>query len=41
VLVAGSSIFGARDGVAVAMNRLRAAVDLRWQETEAAEQSAL
>ena len=41
VLVAGSSIFGARDGVAAAMNRLRAAVDLRWQETEAAEQSAL
>jgi len=40
VLVAGSSIFGARDGIAAAMNRLRAAVDLRWQETEAAEQSA-
>jgi ribulose-phosphate 3-epimerase len=41
VLVAGSSIFGAREGVTAAMERLRLAVDLRWQGTEAAEQSAL
>jgi ribulose-phosphate 3-epimerase len=41
VLVAGSSIFGAREGVAAAMKRLRTAVDLRSQETEAAEQPAL
>ena len=41
VLVAGSSIFGAREGITSAMKRLRAAVNLRWQGTEAAEQSAL
>jgi ribulose-phosphate 3-epimerase len=41
VLVAGSSIFGDRDGVASAMNRLRAAIDRAKDETELAEQAAL
>jgi ribulose-phosphate 3-epimerase len=41
VLVAGSSIFGAREGVTSAMKRLRAAVNARSQGTEAAEQSTL
>jgi len=41
VLVAGSSIFGDRDGVASAMKRLRAAVDHTKDETELAEQAAL
>jgi ribulose-phosphate 3-epimerase len=41
VLVAGSSIFGTREGVTAAMERLRLAADLRSQRTEAAEQSAL
>jgi ribulose-phosphate 3-epimerase len=40
VLVAGSSIFGAREGVAAAMQRLRTAAEQSWQGTEAAEQSA-
>jgi ribulose-phosphate 3-epimerase len=41
VLVAGSSIFGDRDGVASAMKRLRAAIDRTNDETELAEQAAL
>jgi len=41
VLVAGSAIFGDRDGVATAMKRLRMAVNHIEDETEAAEQSAL
>jgi len=41
VLVAGSAIFGAREGVAAAMSRLRKAVSHREGETEAAERSAL
>jgi ribulose-phosphate 3-epimerase len=41
VLVAGSAIFGAREGVAAAMKRLRKAVHLMEDETEAAERSAL
>jgi ribulose-phosphate 3-epimerase len=41
VLVAGSAIFGAREGVAAAMKRLRAAVSHIEDETEAAERSAL
>jgi ribulose-phosphate 3-epimerase len=40
VLVAGSSIFGDRDGVASAMKRLRAAIDRTNDETELAEQAA-
>jgi len=40
VLVAGSSIFGAREGVAAAMQRLRTAAEQSWQGTEAAEPSA-
>jgi ribulose-phosphate 3-epimerase len=40
VLVAGSSIFGDRDGVATAMKRLRAAIDRTNDETELAEQAA-
>jgi ribulose-phosphate 3-epimerase len=41
VLVAGSSIFSDRDGVASAMKRLRAAIDSTKNETELAEQAAL
>jgi ribulose-phosphate 3-epimerase len=41
VLVAGSAIFGAREGVAAAMKRLRTAVNHIEDETEAAERSAL
>ena len=41
VLVAGSAIFGDRDGVASAMKRLRAAIDHPKDETELAEQAAL
>jgi ribulose-phosphate 3-epimerase len=41
VLVAGSSIFSDRDGVAGAMKRLRAAFDHAKDETELAEQAAL
>jgi len=41
VLVAGSSIFGDRDGVGSAMKRLRAAIDHAQDETELAEQAAL
>jgi ribulose-phosphate 3-epimerase len=41
VLVAGSSIFGDRDGVAAAMNRLRTAIDRTNDETELAGQAAL
>ena len=41
VLVAGSSIFSDRDGVASAMKRLRAAVASTKNETELAEQAAL
>jgi ribulose-phosphate 3-epimerase len=41
VLVAGSAIFGAREGVAAAMKRLRTAVSHIEDETEAAERSAL
>jgi ribulose-phosphate 3-epimerase len=41
VLVAGSAIFGAREGVAAAMSRLRKAVSPIEDETEAAERSAL
>ena len=39
VLVAGSSVFGARGGVATAMQRLRTAVDLSRQGTDAATPS--
>ena len=39
VLVAGSSIFGARGGVATAMQRLRTAVDLSRQGADAATSS--
>src|SRR5207247_7265826 len=41
VLVAGSAIFGNRDGVAAAMNRLRTALDDMERETVPAERSAL
>ena len=41
VLVAGSSIFGHRDGVATAMKRLRAAIDHTEDETELDQPSAL
>ena len=41
VLVAGSSIFGDRDGVAAGMKRLRTAIDHAKDQTELAEQSAL
>ena len=41
VLVAGSAIFGDRNGVAAAMSRLRAALDEMERETEPAERSAL
>jgi ribulose-phosphate 3-epimerase len=41
VLVAGSAIFGDRDGVGTAMKRLRMAVNHREDETEAAARSAL
>ena len=41
VLVAGSAIFGDRDGVGTAMKRLRMAVNHREDETEAAGRSAL
>jgi len=41
VLVAGSAIFGAREGVAAAMKRLQTALNHIDDETEAAEQSAL
>ncbi|HKX02643.1 MAG TPA: ribulose-phosphate 3-epimerase [Methylomirabilota bacterium] len=41
VLVAGSAIFGDRDGVAAAMERLRMAVYHQEDETEAAGRSAL
>src|SRR5881296_3164954 len=41
VLVAGSAIFGDRDGVAAAMNRLRTALDDTERELEPAERSAL
>ena len=41
VLVAGSAIFGDREGVAAAMRRLRTAIDSVENETEFAEQSAL
>ena len=41
VLVAGSAIFGDRDGVSTAVKRLRMAVNHREDETEAAARSAL
>jgi ribulose-phosphate 3-epimerase len=41
VLVAGSAIFGDREGVVTAMERLRAALDRIEAEREPAEQSAL
>ena len=41
VLVAGSSMFGDRDGVAPVMKRLPAAIDHTKDETELAEQAAL
>ena len=41
VLVAGSAIFGGREGVATAMKRLQTALNHMDDETEAAEQSAL
>ena len=41
VLVAGSAIFGDRDGVAAAMKRLRTALNAMERETEPAERSAL
>ena len=41
VLVAGSAVFGDRDGVAAAMNRLRIALDDTERELEPAERSAL
>src|SRR2546427_748190 len=41
ILVAGSAIFGDREGVAAAMNRLRTALNDRERETEPAERSAL
>jgi ribulose-phosphate 3-epimerase len=41
VLVAGSAIFGAREGVAAAMRRLQTAVHHIEDATEAAERSAL
>jgi len=40
VLVAGSSIFGDRDGVTAAMGRLRTIIDHPKEEPEPAEQSA-
>ena len=41
VLVAGSAIFGDRDGEGTAMKRLRMAVNHSEDETEAAARSAL
>jgi ribulose-phosphate 3-epimerase len=41
VLVAGSAVFGDRDGVAVAMSRLRAAADGTERDIKGAEGSAL
>jgi ribulose-phosphate 3-epimerase len=41
VLVAGSAVFGDREGVTVAMTRLQAAIDQAVEEQEPAEQSAL
>jgi ribulose-phosphate 3-epimerase len=41
VLVAGSAIFGDRQGVAAAMNRLRTTLNDMERETEPAERSAL
>src|SRR5437016_14169674 len=41
VLVAGSAIFGDRDGVATAMSRLRSSLDDMERGTEPAERSAL
>ena len=41
VLVAGSAIFGDRDGVGTAMKRLRMAMNHGEDETEAAAGSAL
>jgi ribulose-phosphate 3-epimerase len=41
VLVAGSAIFGDQDGVASAMERLRAAIDHTQDETELGQPSAL
>jgi hypothetical protein len=40
-LVAGSAIFGDREGVATAMKRLRTALNHKKDETELAEPSAL
>jgi hypothetical protein len=40
VLVAGSAIFGERDGVSGAMSRLRTAVEHRERNIMAAERSA-
>ena len=40
VLVAGSAIFGDREGVAAAMNRLRRVLDDTKRDTEPAERSA-
>jgi hypothetical protein len=39
LLVAGSSVFGDRDGVAAAMKRLRAAIDDTQDEPELARPS--
>jgi len=41
VLVAGSAVFGDRDGVAVAMSRLRTAADGTERKTKPAERSAV
>jgi 3-keto-L-gulonate-6-phosphate decarboxylase len=41
VLVAGSAIFGERDGVSGAMSRLRTAVEHRERNITAAERSAV
>jgi ribulose-phosphate 3-epimerase len=41
VLVAGSAVFGDREGVAAAMNRLRTAIDFTGRAAEPAERSAL
>jgi ribulose-phosphate 3-epimerase len=41
VLVAGSAIFGDREGVAAAMKRLRTVLNDMERETEPAERSAL
>ena len=40
ILVAGSAIFGDREGVAAAMNRLRRVLDDTKRDTEPAERSA-